>query len=72
MITIHSFYAIVEEYNSDTLSDWEQQAELIGRNLSDYTSAPLTGSSIPALVHTYLPKEVEMWKVVYSQERLRA
>jgi len=54
------------------LSDWKQQAELIGLSLSDYTSVPLTGSSFPALVHTYLPKEAEIWKAVYSQERLRA
>jgi hypothetical protein len=53
---MYSLYATINYY-SDTLSDWEQQAELIGLNLSAYTSAPLTGSSIPALVHTNLSKE---------------
>jgi len=39
------------------LSDWERQAKAVGRSLPTYTSAPSTGSSIPAIVHNRFPKE---------------
>jgi len=40
------------------LSSWKRQAKQVGRSLPAYTSAPLTESSTPALVHINLPKEV--------------
>jgi len=41
------------------LSCWKRQAKQVGRSLPAYTSAPLTESSTPALVHINLPKEVD-------------